>query len=94
MQNSKQTLGKIIRHFKARISKLVHDGSNPHFQWQRNYYEHIIRSEEDMHRIRQYIHDNPINWETDEENPHCRSRPPCLLLQIETYSETPIIHPL
>jgi len=37
--------------------------------WQRNYYEHIIRNEEELNRIRQYIADNPANWQTDEENP-------------------------
>ena len=34
--------------------------------WQRNYYEHVIRDEDDLNRIRQYIIDNPINWEKDE----------------------------
>ncbi len=38
--------------------------------WQRNYYEHIIRNEEELNRIRQYIADNPANWQTDEENPN------------------------
>ena len=33
--------------------------------WQRNYYEHIIRDDEDMSRIRNYIHNNPANWNTD-----------------------------
>jgi REP element-mobilizing transposase RayT len=37
--------------------------------WQRNYYEHVIRDEEDLNRIRQYIIDNPIKWDEDEENP-------------------------
>ncbi len=31
--------------------------------WQRNYYEHIIRNEEDLYEIRRYIRDNPKNWE-------------------------------
>lgn len=30
--------------------------------WQRNYYEHIIRDTESLHRIRQYIIDNPRRW--------------------------------
>jgi hypothetical protein len=30
--------------------------------WQRNYYEHVIRDEESLNRIRQYIADNPIRW--------------------------------
>jgi putative transposase len=37
--------------------------------WQRNYYEHVIRDESDLARIRQYIMDNPVRWEDDEENP-------------------------
>ncbi len=37
--------------------------------WQRNYYEHIIRNEEEMDRIRQYIVDNPARWAEDENNP-------------------------
>ena len=34
--------------------------------WQRNYYEHIIRKEEELYRTREYIANNPLNWETDE----------------------------
>ena len=37
--------------------------------WQRNYYEHIIRNENELNKIRKYIIDNPLNWEADEENP-------------------------
>jgi REP element-mobilizing transposase RayT len=34
--------------------------------WQRNYYEHIVRDEEDFSRIEKYIHFNPENWENDD----------------------------
>lgn len=34
--------------------------------WQRNYYEHIIRDEDDLDRIREYIAGNPSRWEEDE----------------------------
>lgn len=37
--------------------------------WQRNYYEHIVRSEESLTRIREYIWDNPAKWSLDHENP-------------------------
>lgn len=69
MRNPKQVLGKIVRHYKARTSKLVRDGGYPYFQWQRNYYEHIIRNEIDLNKIRRYIVDNPRKWDEDEENP-------------------------
>ena len=37
--------------------------------WQRNYYEHVIRDEQSLNRIRQYILDNPVRWALDPENP-------------------------
>ena len=36
--------------------------------WQRNYYDHIIRNEEDLFEVREYIVNNPLNWDKDEEN--------------------------
>ena len=43
------------------------DIKNQHFikLWQRNYYDHIIRNEKSGNQIRQYILDNPVNWEND-----------------------------
>jgi len=37
--------------------------------WQRNYWEHIIRDENDLNRFREYIINNPLKWELDNENP-------------------------
>jgi putative transposase len=37
--------------------------------WQRNYFEHVIRNEDSLNRMRQYILDNPAKWEFDRENP-------------------------
>ena len=37
--------------------------------WQRNYYEHIVRNEKELIRIRAYIRNNPAQWDTDKENP-------------------------
>ena len=37
--------------------------------WQRNYFEHIIRDDEDLTRIREYIALNPAKWAEDQENP-------------------------
>ena len=36
--------------------------------WQRNYYEHIIRDEQDYHRIAEYIEHNPVTWADDSLN--------------------------
>lgn len=37
--------------------------------WQRNYYEHVVRNEKELNRIREYIRNNPTQWDTDEDNP-------------------------
>lgn len=37
--------------------------------WQRNYYEHVIRDEEDLNKIREYIIYNYLKWVEDDENP-------------------------
>jgi REP element-mobilizing transposase RayT len=64
-------LSKVVGRFKMVSAKQVNDlrrtpGSA---LWQRNYYEHIVRDEESLNRIRQYIADNPAQWEFDRENP-------------------------
>jgi len=38
--------------------------------WQRNYYERVIRDDEELNRIREYIIDNPARWTEDPENPN------------------------
>jgi REP element-mobilizing transposase RayT len=61
------SLGAIVRSFKSAVTSRIHalatDSNQP--IWQRNYYEHIIRSEESLNRIRAYIHNNPSQWTSD-----------------------------
>lgn len=65
------SLATIVRSFKSAATKHVNEiRGTPGFPlWQRNYYEHIIRNEEELTRIRNYIVNNPLQWELDRENP-------------------------
>ena len=36
--------------------------------WQRNYYERIVRNDDELDRIREYIRNNPLNWERDRNH--------------------------
>jgi len=54
-KNVKVHLGEVIRTFKA----LVKRESGEREFWQRNYYEHVIRNEEALNSIREYIRNNP-----------------------------------
>ena len=70
-------LPTIVQWFKTMttneyIRMVKHAGWTP-FQgrlWQRNYYEHIIRNERALERIRDYILTNPLHWHLDRENTH------------------------
>ncbi|MCQ4574443.1 MAG: hypothetical protein NOU37_04285 [Candidatus Brocadiales bacterium] len=66
-----RSLPTIIRSLKSSVTKYVNQlrrtpGSHV---WQRNYYEHVIRNEDDLNEIREYVMNNPLKWELDEENP-------------------------
>jgi REP element-mobilizing transposase RayT len=70
------TLGNIIGAFKSLTThKYINGVKNnnwPRFNkrlWQRNFYEHIIRNENDLNRIRKYIKNNPKTWDRDKNNP-------------------------
>jgi len=66
------TLGQVVAYFKYQSTKelnlLNETGAITKF-WQRNYYEHIIRNEQEMQKIWDYIESNPVNWADDDENP-------------------------
>ncbi|MBI3585745.1 MAG: transposase [Ignavibacteriales bacterium] len=61
----------IVRLFKSAVTKRVNQLRNtPRIPvWQRNYWEHVIRNEDDLRRINEYIINNVVQWEYDEENP-------------------------
>jgi len=67
---AKHSLGSLIAGFKSSVTKQINAlRQTPSIPvWQRNYYEHIIRSEPELNRIRRYIRDNPGNWAYDELN--------------------------
>jgi putative transposase len=67
--NRAPTLGEIVRTYKTVSTREIRRIVNPGFAWQRNYYEHVVREEESLNRIRQYVADNPARWAFDSENP-------------------------
>ena len=66
------SLPTVIRSFKSAATKQINQqrGARGLPVWQRNYYEHIVRNEIELTRIRNYIATNPLHWELDREEPH------------------------
>jgi putative transposase len=70
------TVGDVVGAFKSLFTLRFIEGVKskrwPAFDrrvWQRNYYEHVIRDERDLARVRRYIDENPLRWEFDQDNP-------------------------
>lgn len=61
-------LSTIIRSFKSAVTNQCHKNGYEYFGWQRNYYEHIIQNEFELNKKREYIINNPLKWELDENN--------------------------
>jgi REP element-mobilizing transposase RayT len=66
-----RSLGALVSGFKSTVTRELRslglwDGSP---FWQRNYYERIIRDDDELVRVRSYIAENPANWSRDVDNP-------------------------
>ena len=74
--NMRSTLGDIVKWFKTMTTNAYMQGVrqglcrpfDSHL-WQRNYYERIIRGEDELYEMRRYIFENPIRWNLDGEEP-------------------------
>ncbi len=68
---TKNSLPTLVGSFKAAVTKQVNElRRTPGMPvWQRNYYEHVVRGEDELERIRQYIRMNSSRWASDISNP-------------------------
>jgi putative transposase len=66
----------IIRLFKSATTKQINQirQTTGMELWQHNYYEHIIRNENELNQVREYIINNPLQWQFDKENPNRRGK--------------------
>ena len=90
--NFAPALGDVVGAFKSLVFKVyldwieTNDPTRRAKFWQGNYYEQIIRNDIELNAIRQYIIDNPINWNKDRDNVENQRRLP-LPQMVEDYLE-------
>jgi REP element-mobilizing transposase RayT len=65
LQPTQNNLSWIIRGFKSTTTKKIRK-IFPKFKWQRSFYDHIVRSDDDLEKIHEYIIFNPEKWELDK----------------------------
>lgn len=59
------SISTIVRSYKSVVSKNAHL-TQPDFEWQSRFHDHIIRNKESFERIQIYISTNPKNWKDDK----------------------------
>ena len=63
-------LSKVIQQYKSAVTRKINSSRKGFlFKWQKSFYDHVIRNETELIRIREYIQNNPLKWTTDRENP-------------------------
>jgi REP element-mobilizing transposase RayT len=57
-------LGNVIGWYKYQVTKLVNQQMNIQGKklFQRSYYDHVIRNQQDYNEIWEYIENNPRKW--------------------------------
>lgn len=64
-----QLVPTVMKWLKSAITKQINDFQKDFFfSWQKSYYDRIIRNEDELFKIRNYILENPLKWENDKNN--------------------------
>ncbi|PMB21184.1 transposase [Fischerella thermalis CCMEE 5205] len=63
------SLQAIINAYKSSVTRWCRKNGQENFGWQSRFYDHVIRADSSLDRIREYILNNPSKWEDDKDNP-------------------------
>lgn len=64
----KGSISSIINHFKGNVKRYCNKNGFEYFTWQPRFHDRIIRDQEELHNIQNYIYYNPANWYKDRNN--------------------------
>ena len=62
----RSTISKAVGYLKMNASRDIHNKGYTDTVWQRSFYDHVIRNEQDYQKIRNYIDTNPAKWQEDK----------------------------
>lgn len=60
-------IGKLKSFSCKKIRGVLEDDEK--FEWQKSFYDRIIRNEKELYQIRKYIQENPLRWDIEKDNP-------------------------
>ncbi len=66
LRPDKMLLSKIIQGYKAAVTREAKRKFNVNFQWQRSFYDRVIRNQNSLDKLSEYIQRNPKFWDEDK----------------------------
>lgn len=66
---SGSSLAQIVGSYKSGVTRICHQEGFHTFAWQARYHDHILRTNSSVNAVRDYIQNNPANWQDDRDNP-------------------------
>ena len=65
------SLSEIIGKYKSFSTRKIREilAKGEKFEWQKSFYDRIIRNESELYNIRKYIKENPLRWDIERNNP-------------------------
>ena len=63
---AKGSLSAVVHAYKSSVTRLAHQAGYANFAWQPRFYDHVVRDERSLSRLRVYIQENPLKWDLDE----------------------------
>ncbi|MEP7233337.1 MAG: transposase [Ginsengibacter sp.] len=65
----KGSVSVIIQQYKAAVKRWCNANAHEYFEWQSRFHDHIIRDAKSYEKIKNYIINNPKNWNDDSLHP-------------------------
>ncbi|MCX6740309.1 MAG: hypothetical protein NTZ49_03720 [Candidatus Parcubacteria bacterium] len=69
LRNTKMVLPKIILQYKSSVTRRINNQFKINFAWQKSFHDRVIRNDDELSKIRDYIFANPAKWAEDQNNP-------------------------
>ena len=66
-KNDDIKISQVVSYYKGYVSREYNKITNKKNEiWQKSFYEHVIRNDDDYKRILEYVVYNPLKWKVDE----------------------------
>jgi REP element-mobilizing transposase RayT len=92
-QRERRSISSFVAGYKAAVTSAARHASQKIDLrlWQPGFYDHVVRTEDALQAIRQYVIDNPAKWELDSLYPRAAGRVDSVLSVVDAEARVPLL---